>query len=182
MDNKVYLRTILIVVILTLFAIGGYFVFSKKSPLPSQSTNSQPNQQVPPPITTTETASISSAVPTSYDEKIAACYPIREGCSACQPILTNSVQRVVETSRLFVNVPKDFYPKEISSYFTTVSGNATTLWVSNGGLPGEGLDATPECWSTYFEFDGSGEVDLRVKSTKTDVPDYFVRFIIVPPQ
>jgi hypothetical protein len=63
-----------------------------------------------------------------------------------------------------------------------VSGNATTLWVSNGGLPGEGLDATPECWSTYFEFDGSGEVDLRVKSTKTDVPDYFVRFIIVPPQ
>lgn len=114
--------------------------------------------------------------------KIAACYPKNENCSACQLILNNSVQQIVETSRRFVNVPKDFYPKEIGSYFTTVSGNATAGFIGSGGLPGEGVNTTPDCWSTYFEFDGNGEVDLRVKSTKKGVPDYFVRFIVGPTQ
>lgn len=154
MNQKEFSNIALIVAIVVIIAVGGYFVFYKKSSSPSS--------------------------PTSLDERIVACYPKNEGCSACQPILNDSVQQVVETSRRFVNVPKDFYPKEISSYFTTVSGNATAGWISNGGLPGEGLDATPGCWSTYYEFDGNGEVDLKVKSTKKGVPDYFVRFIVGP--
>ncbi|MBK5215872.1 MAG: hypothetical protein JJE53_03665 [Candidatus Pacebacteria bacterium] len=127
------------------------------------------------------TSPVSSNI-TTYEEKLAACYPKNEGCSACQPLMNNSVQHVVETTRRFVNVPKDFYPKEIGSYFSTVSGNATAGYISNGGLPGEGLDATPECWSTYYEFDGNGEVDLKVKSTVKGVPDFFIRFIVSPTQ
>ena len=178
---------VLITVIVAIIAIGGYMVFSKKSPsapttTQPQSINSQLNQQTPPPNISTGTTKPSNSVPVSYDKKIAVCYPKNEGCSACQPILNNSVQRVVETSRRFVNIPKDFFPKEISSYLTTVSGNATAGWISNGGLPGEGLAATPECWSTYYEFYGNGEVDLRVKSTQKGIPDYFVRFIVGPTQ
>ncbi len=118
---------------------------------------------------------------TLLDQKIAACYPPNEGCGACRPISNNSVQYMKETARQFINLPKDIYPyKNISSYFTTVSGNATAGYVSNGGLPGEGLEATPECWSTYFEFGGTGEVVLKVKSVIKGMSDYFVRFIVVP--
>ena len=98
--------------------------------------------------------------------------------SACNAIPYKSIQEVADTSRLFINLPKSIYPKDIISSFITVRGNATAGWVSNGGLPGEGLAATPECWSTYYEFDGNGEVDLRVKSTRKDMPDYFVRFFV----
>jgi len=92
--------------------------------------------------------------------------------------MNNSIHNLTDTTRIFINLPKDLYPKEISSYFSTVNGNATAGWISNGGLPGDGLDATPDCWSTYYEFDGEGEVDLRVKSTVKDTPDYFVRFLV----
>lgn len=119
----------------------------------------------------------------SYEGKIAACYPANPDCSACSPILNNSIQHVAATERRFVNTPKDIYPMEdISSQFVTVKGNATAGYVSNGGLPGKGMDAAPGCYSTYYEFDGEGEVDLRVKSPINDVPDYFVRFIVTPPQ
>ena len=183
MNQRGFANIVLIVVIVAIVTIGGYFVFSKKSaPTPTatqpQSANSQSNQQTPPPTVSTGTTQPPSSAPVSYEEKIAACYPKNEG----QPILNNSIQHVVETSRRFVNVPKDFYPKNISSQFSTVSGNATAGWISNGGLPGEGLDATPECWSTYYGFEGNGEVDLRVKSTVKNVPDYFVRFIVGPTQ
>lgn len=120
------------------------------------------------------------ATPTldSYDSKIAACYPAQPDCSACQPLLNGSTQYVGETERRFINLPKDLYPKNISSFFMTVKGSATAGWISNGGLPGEALAASAGCWSTFFEFDGNGEVDLRVRSTQGDVPDYFVRFIV----
>ncbi len=98
--------------------------------------------------------------------------------SACNAIPYKSTQEVAETTRLFINLPKSIYPKDMSAYFTTVSGNATAGYVSNGGLPGEAFEATPKCWSTYYEFDGNGEVDLRVKSTRKDMPDYFVRFFV----
>lgn len=126
MNQNGFANIILIIVIIAVVIIGGYFVFSQKSaPAPTttqlQPTNSQSN----------------------YDEKIAAYYPKNEGCSACQPILNNSVQRVKETTRRFVNVPKDLYSKEISSYFATVSGNATAGWISSGGLPGKDLMRLP---------------------------------------
>ena len=103
--------------------------------------------------------------------------------AACKAFPNNSTQHVVETTRLFINTLKDMYPdKNISSNsenaFETVRGNATAGYISNGGLPGEAYEATPECWSTYIEFDGSGEVDLKVKSAVKDVPDYFVHFVV----
>lgn len=116
----------------------------------------------------------------TYASAIIACYPKKEGSSATQPIPNNSVQYFKETSRHFINMPKDLYPKDILHSWTTVAGNATAGWFSNSGLPGEGLDATPGCWSTGIDFEGSGEVDLRVPSTVEGVPDYFVHFVVSP--
>lgn len=99
--------------------------------------------------------------------------------ASCKAFPNNSTHAVVETTRLFINTPKDMYPdKNISYDFETVSGNATAGYVSNGGLPGESFEATPECWSTYVDFEGTGEVDLKVKSAVKDMPDYLVHFIV----
>ncbi len=111
-------------------------------------------------------------------DKIAGCYQVGSGCSACEPKFNNSIQQVVGTTRMFINVPKDLYPKELFRYATTVDGQATMGWISNGGLPGEAFAGSPVCWSTYVEFDGRGEVDLRIPSILVGVPDYFVRFIV----
>jgi len=111
---------------------------------------------------------------------ILACYPQSPTGAEDTPIPNNSVQYVKETSRMFINMPKDLYPKDILHSWTTVSGNATAGYISNGGLPGEAEDAAPGCWSTYVEFEGSGEVDLRVKSIVEGAPDYFVRFTVSP--
>lgn len=121
-----------------------------------------------------------AARPDRYAAAILACYHQNPGSDANKTIPNNSVQQVKETSRMFINMPKDSYPKDILHSWTTVAGNATAGYISNGGLPGEGLDATPGCWSTYMEFDGSGEVDLRVKGVVEGAPDYFVRFIVSP--
>ncbi len=111
-------------------------------------------------------------------DSIRTCYPKDAAGSASQPIPNNSIQYVKETSRVFVNMPKDLYPQDLQSSWTTVAGNATAG--SAGGGFGESVAATPNCWSSYADFEGSGEVDLRVKSVVEGVPDYFVRFIISP--
>lgn len=122
----------------------------------------------------------SHAPATPSDAAILACYHQEPGSDANRPIPNNSVQQVKETTRMFINMPKSLYPKEFPDSWTTVSGNATGGWVSNGGLPGESYYATSECWSTYVDFEGSGEVDLLVKSLVPGAPDYFVRFIVTP--
>lgn len=100
---------------------------------------------------------------------------------ACPSIPNGSTQTIIDTTRLFINIPKDIYPdKDNNLQFKTVSGNATSGYISNGGLPGEAFETTPSCWSYYNEFDGNGEVDLTVKSAIKNMPDYFVRFIVVP--
>jgi len=105
----------------------------------------------------------------SFEQKLAACKAIPHG----------STQTIAETTRLFVNIPKDIYPeKENNLKFSTVSGNAMAGYVSNGGLPGEAFEASSECWSYYVEFNGNGEVDLTVKSVINGMPDYLVHFII----
>lgn len=109
------------------------------------------------------------ATSTSFEQKLAAC----------NAIPYNSTQKIVATTRLFINLPKDIYPDEEHNLkFSTVSGNATAGWLGNCGFPGTGCQATPECWSYYYEFDGDGEIDLTVKSVIKDMPDYFVRFIV----
>lgn len=97
----------------------------------------------------------------------------------CGGIPNGSTQEVPETTRLFINLPKDVYPdKEHNLRFKTINGNATAGWVSNAGPYGEAFPAheNPGCWSYYYEFDGHGEIDLTVE------PDYSVRFIVGPAQ
>jgi len=117
--------------------------------------------------------------PDQYAAAILACYPKDAAGSASQPIPNNSIQYVKETSRVFVNMPKDLYPQDLQSSWTTVAGKATAGSVNEPGY-GESVAATPSCWSSYMDFEGSGEVDLHVKSIVEGVPDYFVRFIISP--
>ena len=105
----------------------------------------------------------------SFEQKLAACNAIPH----------NSTQKILETTRLFINLPKDIYPdKEHNLKFSTVSGNARAGRLGNCGSPGTGCQSTSECWSYYCQFDGNGEVDLNVKSAIKDMPDYFVRFIV----
>ncbi len=118
--------------------------------------------------------------PGSYAAAILACHSENPSGTVNTPISNNSVQYVKDTTRLFINTPKSLYPEDILHSWTTVSGNATGGYISNGGLPGEAYEATPECWSTQVELDGNGEVDLRVKSVVQGAPDYFVRFIVAP--
>ncbi len=113
----------------------------------------------------------------------AATSPAHDAFAACGALPNGSLQNVVETTRLFINLPRKDYlvsdsADDRSFQFVTASGTATALYISNGGPWGEGFDATPACWSTYFEFDGNGEVDLKVKSAVNGAPDYLVRFLV----
>lgn len=119
-----------------------------------------------------------SAGSDQYTAAILACYPKSSTGVEDTPIPNNSIQYVKETSRMFINMPKDLYPQDLQSSWTTVAGNATAGSV--GGGFGESVAATPSCWSSYMDFEGSGEVDLRVKSVVEGAPDYFVRFIVSP--
>ena len=170
----------------TLLVIENTTPTAKPYPPPSPYISYPPNM-TPYPIWTptfTETPFIKSTQrsPTLTDQqvsdKIAACYQVESGCGVCGPKLNNSVQHVVETTRMFINVPKDLYPKELFRYATTINGQAGMGYISNGGLPGEAFAGGPGCWSTYVEFDGGGEVDLRIPAIVVGVPDYFVRFIV----
>ncbi len=105
----------------------------------------------------------------SFDQKL----------TACGAIPNNSVQYIDETTRLFINLPRDIYPdKEYNLQFKTVHGNATAGWISNAGPYGEAFPATSECWSYYYEFNGNGEIELCVQSAIPNTPNYVVRFVV----
>lgn len=120
-------------------------------------------------------------------EKIINAQPVSisifdQKLSVCNAIPNNSIQKIKETTRLFINFPKEVYPdREQNLLVKTVSGNATA-----GRMPasatGEDLEATAGCWSYRYDFEGMGEVDLTAKSAIKDMPDYFVRFIVEPAQ
>ena len=105
----------------------------------------------------------------AYEAKLAACkaYP------------NNSTQKIIATSRLFIYLPKDIYPNQSSLLaFKTASGTATAGSVSNAGSAGQSYGATADCWASYYEFDGAGEVDLVATSSVAGVPDYLVHFAV----
>ena len=96
---------------------------------------------------------------------------------ACGSLPNNSTQHVVDTSRMFINIPKDLYP---DVHLQVASHGATAGYISNGGPYGAAVEAQgkPDCWSYYFEFDGVGTVDLSSKSTTRGVPDYLIHFAV----
>ena len=102
--------------------------------------------------------------------------------AACDAFPNNSVQKVVETTRLTIKLPKYFFLKklDIPLIFKNVSGNAKAYWISNAGPMGNSYGVTKQCSAYYYEFDGTGEVDLTLKSLVKGIADYFVRFIVHP--
>lgn len=98
---------------------------------------------------------------------------------ACGALPNGATVRLRETSRLFINLPKAFYPdRDHNLTFRTVQGDATAGWISNAGRYGEALGApSAECWSYYFGFDGQGQVELMAKGT-VGAPDYRVTFVV----
>jgi hypothetical protein len=97
--------------------------------------------------------------------------------SECGSLANSSTQTVTETSRMFINIPKDLYP---NVNLQIVSHGATAGTVSNGGPYGSAIGAQgkPNCWSYYFEFDGIGTVDLTSLSGTKSIPDYKLHFVV----
>ena len=96
---------------------------------------------------------------------------------ACGSLTNGSTQTVSDTSRMFINLPKDLYPNvplQITSH------GATAGYVSNGGPYGSAMGAQgkPNCWSYYLEFDGIGTVDLTSLSGVNNIPDYTLHFVV----
>ncbi|MCL4405092.1 MAG: hypothetical protein M1361_01500 [Patescibacteria group bacterium] len=101
--------------------------------------------------------------------------------AACKAYLNNSTQSVITTSRLTIYLPKDIYPTQSNLLvFKTASGTATAGWISNAGPVGQSYGATAGCWAYYYEFDGTGEVNLIATSSVAGIPDYLVHFAVSP--
>lgn len=101
--------------------------------------------------------------------------------SACNAYPNNSTQHMTETSRETIYLPKNLYPNQGGLLsFNTATGTATAGWISNAGPVGNSYGATANCWAYYYEFDGTGQVDLTATSSVADVPDYVVHFTVGP--
>lgn len=105
---------------------------------------------------------------------------------ACGSLPNGSTTRVVQTTRMFINLPKDIYPTKI---LQITQYGATAGYISNGGPYGYAIGARgkPNCWSTYFEFNvipnnprKSGTVDIGSKSTIRGIPNYLIHLKVVP--
>lgn len=103
----------------------------------------------------------------AYDRALAACNAYPNG----------STQHATDTSRLMIYLPKELYPVAPLN-FMTVSGTATAGWISNAGPMGEAAGATDKCAAYYYEFNGTGEVDLNATSSVKSVPGYTVHFMV----
>ena len=99
---------------------------------------------------------------------------------ACDAFPNNSIQKIVQTTRLKINLPRYIYLHQQGSplVFKTVVGNAKSHGILNAGPIGDAVGSTKECSVYDYEFDGTGEVDLSLKSSNNGTPNYFVRFIV----
>jgi hypothetical protein len=101
---------------------------------------------------------------------------------ACGSIPNGSSFTIVETTRLFLFLPKDYYPNIKLSM--NLHG-AFAGWVSNAGAYGyaQSRNAKPGCWSYYLDFEltpnnkaRSGTVDIGSKSAFKTVSNYLIHF------
>ena len=121
--------------------------------------------------------SASASTPTNADlqKRLAYCGSIPNGAS-----LT-----IVNTTRLFIFLPKDLYPK---IRLIVKSNGATANYFSNAGAYGyaQTRDAKPGCWAYAFDFEFSpnnktqrGTVDIGSKSGYKTVSNYLIHFKVV---
>ncbi|HEX9721887.1 MAG TPA: hypothetical protein VGA53_01340 [Candidatus Paceibacterota bacterium] len=96
----------------------------------------------------------------------------------CESIPNGTTLEVTETTRMFINLPEDIYPYESREF--TSDGATAGIITSGEGLPPQNRSIeefmTNRCVTHYYEFNGAGTVDLRVKSAVPNVPDYTVHF------
>ena len=104
-----------------------------------------------------------------YDAQLAACHAYPNG----------STERIAETSRVTIYLPRALYPNQNGPLtFSTESGTAKAGWISNAGPAGRSYGATAGCFAAYYEFNGSGVVDLMATSSLPGVPAYIVHFSV----
>lgn len=118
---------------------------------------------------------IDTSTSTTTESQINPIDQLENRLIACNAFPNGSTQEVVETSRMFINIPKDIYPDVNLAILTD---GVTVGYVSNGGQYGYAAQGTPDCWSYYFEFGGVGTADILATSTVAGIPDYHVHFIV----
>lgn len=114
---------------------------------------------------------------------------LKERLIACGSIPNGSSLTVVQTTRVFINLPRDIYP---NIKLNVASRGAIAGSVSNGGKYGyaNGARGKPNCWSYYFDFElapdnkaESGTVDIGSRSAFKGTSNYLIHFrvLAIPP-
>lgn len=110
---------------------------------------------------------------------------LKDRLIACGSIPNRSTLTVVQTTRIFINLPKEYFP---NIKLTMKSRGATATSVSNGGKYGYAIGAQgkPNCWSYYFDFElapknraKSGTIDIGSKSAFKNISNYLIHFRVV---
>ena len=130
------------------------------------------------------TTLVVSGFPTSASTPTTA--DLKKRLEYCGSIPNGSSLTVVDTTRFFIFLPKDLYPRlrlNVSSH------EATAFPAHNDGSDGyaQTRDAKPSCWSHYFEFHvasgigrpSAGVVDIGAKSAFKTVSNYLIHFKVV---
>jgi hypothetical protein len=147
-------RFILIIIFLIFAMITGFFLLSPKNPpadnYPAVSPTANPNPII----------------------------NLVERLKICESIPNGTIQEVSETTRLFINLPEDIYPFENREF--TFNGATAGIITSGEGLPPQNGSLEEfvknKCATHYYEFNGNGTVDLKVKSAVSGVLDYVIHF------
>lgn len=103
---------------------------------------------------------------------------LNERLRICESIPNGTTQEVSETTRLFINLPEDIYPFENRKF--TFNGATVGIITSGEGLPPKNGSleefVKSKCVTHYYEFNGNGKIDLKVKSAVPGVSDYVIHF------
>lgn len=106
----------------------------------------------------------------------ASSQEVQNKLAACGSLPNGTTTKVLDTTRMFVNIPKDLYP---NMNVALNSNGAHAAWAGDAAYGyAMGKDQKTGCWSYYFEFSGDGTIDLVSKSGVTGTPDYVVHFVV----
>lgn len=95
----------------------------------------------------------------------------------CQSIPNGKTTKIIPTTRLYVNLPSVVYPKSGLTIANTSTASASIMSNETGLYRSKAF--TDNCWSHYYEFNGSGTTTFSVKSVQTGIPDYQIYFKVL---